>query len=509
MIDGTAFADALVFLFSSWEPWVVVPLGLLIGLLFGTLPGVSVTIAMAVFLPFTLYMDFGSAILFLTAIFTGGGFGGAVPAILVNVPGTPSAVATTFDGYPMAQAGRHNEALGIALVASTIGMALSYVVLLFLIEPIAKFVLRLGPPELFFIAVCGLFLIAALSRGAFLKGVISGLVGILAGTIGMTATGSVRGTMGSMYLLDGFPSTPVVIGLFAASELFVLVRSQYIIQDESLRKVDIREIFAGFMSGFRYPMVIFRGSMIGAVIGAVPGIGSAISNLVSYAYQRSRDRDKDSYGRGNPKGVIAAESANSSSEGGSMVTLLALGLPGGGNTAVMLGAFAMHNVVPGPRFIADHKDVVYSIVLGNLAQALLLVVIGLPFLRLAVSVIKVPLRFLLPVILILTTLGSYALVGNMMGPITLAGAAILGAILKRYGYSAVAMVIGVLLGSMMEGELVRSWQMGGRDLTILFQRPMSLALFAIIVIVVVWSLFSDRLMRIWASRRGVPQEGAG
>lgn len=184
-----------------------------------------------------------------------------------------------------------------------------------------------------------------------------------------------------------------------------------------------------------------------------------------------------------------------------MVTLLALGLPGGGNTAVMLGAFAMHNVVPGTRFIADHKDVVYAIVLGNFAQAVLLILIGLPFLRLAVSVIKVPLKFLLPTILILTVLGSYALVGNMMGPITLTGAAILGAILKKYNYSVVAMVIGVLLGSMMEGELVRSWQMGGRDLMILFQRPLSLTFFIGIVATITWSFGSEPLKRMFRNWR--------
>jgi len=509
LVDGAALAGAIAFLSHSVEPWIVVPVGLLIGLLFGTLPGLSVTIAMAIFLPFTLLMDFTSAILFLTAIFTGGGFGAAVPAILVNVPGTPSAVATTFDGYPMAKAGRHNEALGIALVASTIGTALSYIVLLFLIEPIARFVLRLGPPELFFVAVWGILLIAALSKGAFLKGVISGMIGILLGTIGMTANASVRGTFGSMYLLDGFPSTPVVIGLFAASELFLLVKSTYIIQDKALRRVNLGDIMSGFFAGFRYVRTILSGSAIGTLIGVVPGIGSAISNLVSYAYTRSRDPDKESYGRGNPKGVVAAEAANSSSEGGSMVTLLALGLPGGGNTAVMLGAFAMHNIVPGTRFIAEHKDVVYAIVLGNFAQAVLLILIGLPFLLLAVSVIKIPLRFLLPTILILTILGSYALVGNMMGPITLTGAAILGAIMKRYDYSVVAMVIGFLLGGMIEGELVRSWQMGGRDLMILFQRPISLTLFASIVVTIVWSFASEPLMRTFKKWRQARSAGAG
>ncbi|MEF2553152.1 tripartite tricarboxylate transporter permease [Aurantimonas sp. A2-1-M11] len=501
MIDFAAASEAFTLLFSSGiEPWVMVPLGLIIGLVFGILPGLSVPIAMAVFLPFTLYLDFLPAILFLTSIFTGGGFGGSVPAILINVPGTTAAIATCFDGYPMARQGRHNEALGLALAASTVGTTFGYVYLLLLIEPLSRFVLQLGAPELFMIALWGLTLIAALSEGFFWRGILAGALGLLIGTIGMSSLGITRGTLGSIYLLDGIETTAALIGLFAASELFALVKSDYIVADAGARNVKLKEIAGGFFGAFRNMGLILRGSMIGALIGTVPGIGSTVSNLVSYTTAKNSDPDKASYGKGNPKGVIAAESANSSSEGGSMITLLALGIPGGAGTAIMLGAFAMHNVTGGPRFISDNKEIVYAIIGGNLIQAILLAIMGLLFLRIAVLIVRVPLRFLVPAVTALAILGSYALTSSMAGPVTLTAGAVLGVIMSRYNYPVVAMVIGLLLGRMMEGNLLRTWQLGNGDLTIFFERPIALGILAIMVMTLALPFIRSRFGRKSAER---------
>lgn len=493
MLDLASVSDAFSLLISTPSAWLVVPVGLIIGLVFGVLPGLSVPIAMAVFLPFTLYMDFVSAILFLTAIFTGGGFGGSVPAILMNVPGTTAAIATCFDGYPMARQGRHNEALGLALAASTFGAIIGYTLLLILLEPISRFVLKLGAPELFLIAVAGLFLIAALSGKYFWRGILAGAAGLMLGTMGMSSSGVVRGTMGSMYMLDGISTTAAIIGLFAASELFGLARKEYIVADASARQVKLSLIARGFFGAFKKWGLILRGGLIGSLVGTVPGVGSTVSNLVSYSLARSVSKDPDSFGTGNPDGVIAAESANSSSEGGSMVALLALGIPGGAGTAIMLGAFAMHNVTGGPRFISDNKDIVYAIIGGNLVQALLLTIVGILFLRIAVTIVKVPLRYLLPVITILTVLGSYAISGTMVGPITLTAAAILGLIMKYYNYPAVAMVIGILLGRMMEGNLLRTWQLSRGDLTVFLDRPISLVLLIILVFAVLTPFVTRRI----------------
>ncbi|MEQ8441339.1 MAG: tripartite tricarboxylate transporter permease [Alphaproteobacteria bacterium] len=485
MIDIAALAGALDLLTSSIIPWLVVPAGIVVGLIFGTIPGLSIPIAMAVFLPFTLSFDFLTAILFLTAVFTGGTFGTAIPAVLIRVPGTAASVATCFDGFPMAQQGRHGEALGIALMASTLGTGLGYILLFVLIEPISTAVLALGPPELLLISLIGLFMIAALSDGHLMKGLLAGALGLLIGTIGINSLGLMRGTFGSAYLLDGVPAVPALIGLFAASDLTRLLRRDFIVSDDRDKSVSMSKILAGLRLGLRYWRTGVSGGLIGVIVGAVPGVGAAIANLMSYDLTKRTARDPSTFGKGEPKGLVAAESANSSSEAGSMATLLGLGLPGGGATAVMLGAFAMHNVTGGARFIADETDIVYAIIIGNFVQVVLLVFIGLAFVRLSSIVVQVPTRILVPAVLAFATLGTYALVGNMSGPVTLVAAAILGFWMRAHGYPVTPMVIGILLGGMVEGELIRTYQLGGGSFWYIFERPLVIVILILFVAFIV------------------------
>jgi putative tricarboxylic transport membrane protein len=492
MIDFDALSGAASLLTSVWLAWLVVPVGILIGLVFGAIPGLSVPIAMAVFLPVTVHLDFLSAILFLTSIFTGGGFGGAIPAILMNVPGTSAAVATTFDGHPMAKAGRHSEALGLALAASCFGTALGYVILLLVVGWVADAVLMLGPLEMFAIAAWGLTLIAVLNDGSFSKGLLAGLLGVMIGMIGMSARGDMRGTFDMLALVDGIPTVPALIGLFAASEMFRLMRQEFIIADESLRRPDFKAILGGVRDAFRHPGILIRGSLIGVGIGAVPGVGAAVANLLSYAEAKRRAPDAASFGTGDPRGVVASESANSSSEGGSIATLLALGIPGGSATAVMLGAFAMHNVTGGPRFISENLDIVYAIILGNLVQVFVLACLGLGFLFVAASLVRVPLRFLVPGVLLLALLGCFSITGDMIGPMTMVAFAGLGYWLREHGFPVAAVVIGLLLGPSAEAELLRSMQISGGDPSFLLQRPIALVVLLLLVASLVYPLFRRR-----------------
>lgn len=503
MIDMSAANAGISLLASDMQSWIVVPVGILIGLVFGAIPGISISVAMAIFLPITLYMDFVPAILFLTAIFTGGGFGGAVPAILMNIPGTSSAVATAFDGYPMSQQGRHSEALGIGLAASVVGSFAGYVALFLIVESVADWVLRLGPTEMFVVALWGLTLIALLNTGSFAKGIVAGMIGILISTIGYSDAGQMRGTFGSMYLLDGIPAIPALIGLFAASELFNLIGRDYLVRDESLRKVSLAKIVGGMKDAMRRPLEIFRSSAVGVGIGVVPGVGASIANLAAYGIAKRAAKDPSAYGKGNPDGVIASEGANSSSEGASMVTLLALGLPGGAGTAVLLGAFAMHNVTGGPRFISENKDIVYALIFGNMVQAVLLLFIGIVFVRFAGIIVKVPLRILAPLVMVMSVLGAYALTGNMVGPMTVVGAGILGWFMRRYGFPVAATVVGLLVGGMAEGELVRSYQVSGGDLSFIAGRPITLVLIALLVL----SLMPRLILSL--RQRGKPADNTG
>ncbi|RAI02083.1 hypothetical protein DLJ53_11960 [Acuticoccus sediminis] len=482
MIDLGSLSDAFALLGSSFTPWMFVVPGLVIGLVFGCVPGLQTSMAMAVFLPATLTMDFLSAMLFLTAIFTGGQFGGGVSAILMNIPGTSSAVATTFDGYPMARQGRHNEALGVALIASTVGTFFGYTALLVLIGPLSKVVLKLGPTEMFVVILWGLTLIATL-RGRYLgRSLLAGTIGLLIGTIGMSPNGVLRGTLGNDHLIDGVPVIPAMIGMFAASELFTVGRGAYLVEgDVNARKVSLRRIFAGVKLGLSTPMILLRGGLIGTLVGAVPGVGSSVANLVSYSETRRRAKNPETFGKGDPRGVAASESANSSSEGGSMVSLFALGLPGGAGTAILLAAFNMHNITGGPRFLREHSDVVYAVILANLAQAVLLLIVGLILIRVLSAIVKVPLRYLVPIVLSMSAFGAYGLTGTMAGPVTLLVFAMLGWALRRYEYSIPGAVIGLLLGRMAEGELLRSYQISGGHLDYLLTRPVTFLLLVILL----------------------------
>jgi putative tricarboxylic transport membrane protein len=480
MFDFEATQAALGLLFNDWTPWLVVIPGILIGLIFGAIPGLQISMAMAIFLPMTLYLDFMQAMLFLTAIFTGGSFAGAIPAILMNIPGTSSSIATAFDGYPMSQKGQHNLALGIALGASCIGVMLGYTILLLMIKPISELVLQIGPAEMTIVILWGITLIASLSGQQLLKGLIAGGFGLLVGTIGYGEAGVARGTFGSAYLLDGIPVIPAMMGMFAASELFRLVNAQYLIEDSAARKVNVGEILKGFCQALTYPWVIIRGSLIGVFVGAVPGVGSSVANLLSYIQAKKNDASPESFGTGNSAGIVASESANSTSEAGSMATLLALGIPGGGATAVMLAAFAMHNITGGPQFIREQADVVYAIIFANFVQAFLLIALGLLFIPALANVIKVPMRYLIPSVLSLATFGSFSLTGNMTGPFTVLVFALIGWLLKRYGYSVPAAVIGLLLGGIAEESLIYSYQISGGHWSYLLERPLSMAMLALL-----------------------------
>lgn len=493
IIDFGAVSSAFDILGTSWIPWAVIIPGLLAGLAGGALPGISGTMTIALMLPFTLYMDFFTAVMFLTSVFTGAGFGGAIPAILINMPGTTSAVSTAFDGFPMSRQGRHNEALGLGLAASTIGTFLSYLVLFLLINYASWAVLKLGPFEMAMVAIWGITMIATLRGGNFERGILAGVFGLMIGTIGIGPTGHMRGTFGLPALLDGIPVVPAMIGLLATSELFNLARSRYIVEKQEQRVISFGRILQGFASVMLYWKTLLRGSMIGVFIGAIPGVGASVANLISYADARRVAPNPESFGKGDPNGVVASESANSSSEGGAMATLLALGLPGGGGTAVLLAAFAMHNVTGGPRFIADNKDIVYAIIFGNMVQCMLLVIVGLLFIRLAVVIVKVPIRYLVPSVIVLAMAGSYALIGNIMGPLTLSVFSIIGWLFARYEFAPAAAVVGLLLGAFVESQFVYSHQISGGHLSFILGRPIALVMLALLVASIAYPAVKDYL----------------
>ncbi len=498
MIDWPALMSALQLLGSSYSAWLLTIPGLALGMLGGAIPGVSSALILAIVLPATLWMNLLSSLIFMTAIYTGAAFGVAIPAILMGVPGSPAAVATSFDGYPMTQRGDHNLALGLALTASTLGHMGAYLILLFGIGVISHAVLRLGPLEMLLLMLWGLTLIAAL-RGRYIsRSLVSGLIGILIATIGLSPRDVIRGTFNLPQLLDGVPVVPAMIGLFAASELFNLAGTSYLVARSDLRTVNVREMARGMREALRHPVVILRGLLIGATVGGLPGVGAAVCNLVSYAETRRSDKNPESFGKGNPKGVIAAEAGNASSEAGSMATLLALGIPGGASSAVMLAALSLHNVTSGPQFLDSSKNIVYAIILNNLAQGAIMLVLGIGLIGLMANVIRVPVRVLIPLILVLATFGSYGLAGDMAGPLTMVVFGFLGWFMQRHEYSVPACVVGLILGGKVEVNLLQTYQIsGGGQLSYFAWRPIAMVLLVLLLL----SLFGKPAVRWWRRRK--------
>jgi putative tricarboxylic transport membrane protein len=479
-MDLTALASAVHLLTSSWQPWMVVVPGILIGLIVHSAPGLTTSMALAICLPLIPYMDFLQALIFMTAMYSGALFGVAIPAVLLNVPGSASAVGTTFDGFPMARAGKHNEALGLALASSCVGQGSSYLLLLVLAGPIAAFALKLGPPEMLVLSLWGLTLIARLRGRHFARGLLAGLFGLLLGTVGLSARGAPRGAFGIDVLLDGIPTVPAIVGLFAAAELFNLVGKAFIVEDQGRRQVRASGILAGMRETFRHPGVLLRGALLGSGVGLLPG-GHAIANLLSYSEAKRAAKDPETFGTGDPRGIIAAESANASSEGGSMATLLALGIPTGGATAVMLVAFSMHNITGGPSFMRDHADIVYAVILSSLVQVLVLAVIGFAYTFVAGFVVKVRLRVLAPTVLALAVIGSYSISQSMAGPVTLALFAVIGWLMQRFDYPVAATVVGLLLGRLTEGSLLRTYQMSGGHVDFMLTRPIAMVILVLLL----------------------------
>ncbi|MCB1340150.1 MAG: tripartite tricarboxylate transporter permease [Pseudooceanicola sp.] len=480
MIDTAAMGQAMDLLSAQWAPWLLIVPGLLLGLLAGAVPGFGPGAMFAIMLPVAYHLDFLSAMIFMTSIFTGSGFGVAIPAILINVPGSAASVATTFDGFPMTRQGRQNEALGLALAASCFGTAVSYVILLAFIDNLAGAVLALGPAEMLLVVFWGLSLIAVMG-GDLLKGLMAGMTGLLLATIGFGLMGTERGTLGIPHLLDGVSSISAMVGLFAVSEMFRLMHTDYVVEGSKPAPLEFRRILDGVRLAFRYPVTLLRGSAIGAMIGLLPGVGASLSNLFSYDWARRAAPDPDRFGQGAPEGVVAAESANSSSEGGSMLTLLALGIPGGAGTAMLYTVFALNDITGGPRFYAENKDVVYAIVLNNIVQAGALFVVGLACVHLFSALVRAPTRYLVPGVLAVSISASYAVTGSMIGPITALVFGVLGWMMDRHGYSRPALVVGLLLGDQLEAEALRTFQISGGSFDYLLGRPIALVLLVLLL----------------------------
>lgn len=461
--------------------------GILIGLLVGAMPGLGPLMGIVLLLPVAIGLPPVAAMGFLIAIFVGGSCGGSISAILLRIPGTPLAAATLFDGYPMAQRGRASDAIGIAISASAIGGLIGGVVLIAASPVLARFASGFAPPEYAMLAITGLLAIAVISGGSLIKGLITGCFGLLLATIGTDefSTGY-RFTFGSHHMLNGFHIVAVVIGLFAISEM-----AHQITGRDLLKIPDVKVARPGFSSvliTLRHSVNLIRSSGIGVFFGALPGAGGVISSFTAYAVAKASAGSGEKYGEGAEGGVVATESANNATVGGTLVPSLALGIPGDASSAMLLGALLILGFVPGPILFEQEPEFIGGIFLVYMASNVMLLFAGILATPLFVYVLRIPKLYLIPIVLILCSIGTFALQASVFDLMVMFAFGLIGILFRAANYPLAPIVIGLILGSILESNLRRALLISRDGYGIFLDRPVSATLLCINVLLIVGAL---------------------
>lgn len=495
MINWQEVVNGIQILFSGgWMLFLWILIGLFIGLFFGALPGVSGVVGVAVCYPLTIYMDPVSGIILLSSIYTGGIYGGGLTALALNIPGTGASVATVFDGYPMTIKGQYYKAVGISLASSIIGCFLGYVWLLFLLVPIGRLVLLFGPSEMLMLVIFAFTVIGFVHKD-IVSSLIGGSIGLLLGSIGISPVGAMRGTFGVFELIDGISFVAAVVGLFAVSEALFLVEKESIVEKGDISakgKFDRTQFLSGMALVVKKPIAVIRSLVIGLLVGIVPAAGSTIAAVVSYGQGRAFAKDRESWGKGNPEGVISAEVANNASEAGAMATLLCFGIPGSGSTAILLGAFIMHGLVPGPYMIREHLDFAYAIIASNFLQAVLLFFVAIVVISFIGKLITIPTCYLIPMIISISFVGAYASRHSWVDVLVVAFFGILGYVMRKLDYPVITIVLGLMLSKILEGEVFRTYRSFSGRFEEILTRPIVLIFLVLIILVTVVPRFMQK-----------------
>jgi len=464
-------------------------LGVLWGIFGGALPGISPSIAMALLLPFTYGMDPTTAIVLLASVYVGAEYGGSIPAILIRTPGTNAATATILDGYELAKQGKAGEALGISLVSGVVGGLLGLAILVVATEPLAAVALAFTPPAYFALGVVGLSVIASLSGRSLLKGAISALVGLMIATVGTDPVSGVpRFTFGYPDLLGGIRPILIMLGLFAVSEMLIQI-SEPAWAKASRR--DARLKLPNWLTWKRMLKPHAIGTVIGTFEGVTPGAGGTIAAFMSYNEARRWSSTPEEFGKGSVEGIAAPECANNVVTATALVPLLSLGIPGSNSAAILLGGFLLHGLTPGPMLFEKAPQVVYGLYGGLLVANIAMLLIGLVVLTPCVWLVNRPKPWLIAFILALIVSGAYAIEQSMfdVGIVLAAGA--VGYAMRRLDVPLLPMVLGVVLGFMVESNYRRSLVLSGGSHRVFLEDPVALGLLASAVLLTAYSLWRD------------------
>lgn len=493
--------DGLISCFTPINLLMIVA-GIVVGLLVGVLPGLTLVMGVILVLPFTYEMEVTASIVLLTAMYVSGTYGGAFTSILFRIPGEPIHVPLLWDGYAMARSGQPAKALGWTLIAALGGGLFSAVVMVLLTQPVATFALRFSSPEYFAIVLFGLASVISLGRGSLANALISLFLGVLIATVGVDSIyGSHRFTFGVPLLADGIEFLVVMVGAYGVGE--VLLRLEQGFASKPIEKVDkartelptLREI--GEVKG-----MFFRSAVLGNLIGIVPGAGATIASFVGYGVESQYGRRRDRLGTGLPEGIIAPQSAATASVGGALVPLLALGIPGSGASAVILGAFMLHGVQPGPQVLMTSGPMIYTIFASVFLGIVLMCLLGFFAIRPLVKILDFPEAVVSAFVMVLCFLGAMAIRGNLTDLWLMIGFGLVGYFFEKAQFPIAPLVLGVILGPLAEESFMNSMISFGNDWTVFFTRPISGAVMAMTILALMLPLLNRLRERRARARTG-------
>ncbi len=468
-------------------------LGIGLGIVFGVLPGLGGAQVIALLIPVTFTLEPAAAILMMIGAMGATTTAGSITSILINTPGTPGSAATTFDGFPLTRQGKSGLAIGATVTASLLGALISVVILIALL-PFGKYaVLAFSFPEYFMLAIMSLTVISSVSEGSYWKGLIASVLGLMAASIGYDpVTGDLRYTLGIPYLYDGINIISVVVGLFAITEIIEIFIQKSTISQEQ-KQSHIKGLWEGVVACFKHFGLLFRSSLIGTAVGILPGIGGSVANFLSYGHAVQSAKDKEMFGKGDIRGVIAPEASNNAKDGGSLVPMLIFGIPGSVDTAVLLGALIIHGIEPGPLLMINNPEVVVYLILG-LVLTNILVSAVIPFITAPLAkVVMIRGTIIAPVVLAIALLGTYVTNGLLGDVVVALIFGVIGFVMKQTGFSRVCLVIAFVLSDLMQTNFhltMNSFGVSG-----FFTRPLSLILFIVAVLMLTFPFIKNRLKK--------------
>ena len=498
MSMGELLASGLAAVFNPGM-FLMVLLAIVLGTIFGALPGVSATMAVALGLTFTYTMEPIPAIVFLTAIYCSSITGGSITAILFKIPGVPSSAPTTFDGYPMAQRGEAGKALGVALLASAIGGLISAVAMFLLSQPLTKAALSFGPSDLFAVTFMGLSILTCLDSDHILTCIISGLLGLLLACVGQDKMYAVqRLTFGSRNLLAGIDMIPVLIGLFAVTEVFKQTdpKKKRISAEDGITGGKVNTKMPSLKEIWSIKWTMLRCSVVGTVVGILPGAGATIASFMCYTMETKLSKHPEKFGTGIIDGIAASEASNNAATGGAMVPLLSLGIPGGNAAAVMMSALTLKGVQLGPLLLTNQPQYLSATFASMIVSNILMVIVAIGIAKIFAQILSVPYAYLGPIIVMLALIGSYANQMSIADVQIMVIAGVMGIIVKACHFNSAALVLGLVLGGLCETNFSRAYLMSKANLAAMFCRPIAgtimLACFILLVTPIVMPLIKKR-----------------